>query len=218
MRLLDVFAAAALVLVIGLPSAAHAAGVTLHWTAPGDDSLAGRATAYDMRYGFSPITSANFVNAMQAQGEPTPAAPGVRETYIVSGLQAGSSYYFAMKTLDNAGNWSTLSNLAYRSLTYTTDVPATPMVLGFSPPRPNPATSAASFVLSLPTAEEVEVTVYDPQGRRVRNLLSGLLPAGETRVSWDLRDAGGARMATGFYLVRARLASATFVRSVVVAR
>ena len=218
MRLLDTFVAAGLVLAIGLPSAARAASATLYWTAPGDDSLTGRASAYDVRYGFSPISSSNFANALQAQGEPVPSLPGARETYILSGLQTGSTYFFAMKSRDDVGNWSPVSNLTFKSLTATTDVAGSPAVLGFSPPRPNPAMSGATFVLSLPAPAEVEVSVYDPQGRRVRTLLSGRQPGGEIHVSWDLLDARGARVATGFYLVRARLANATFVRSVVVAR
>lgn len=47
-------------------------GVTLHWTAPGDDGFTGTANSYDLRYSRMPITSATFRAATQALSEPTP--------------------------------------------------------------------------------------------------------------------------------------------------
>lgn len=202
---------------LGFPAGALAATAQLSWSAPGDDSLAGRAAAYDVRYSTQPITAANFGAATQVQGEPVPASPGTRQSLNVNGLQNNATYYFAMKTVDDFGNWSGLSNLGIKG-NGTVDVTAGAPALGFSPPRPNPARSAASFVLSLPSAADVEVAVFDPTGRRVRTLVSGRQAAGEIHVAWDLLDGRGIRMATGYYLVRARLANATFVRSVVVAR
>jgi hypothetical protein len=84
--------------------------VTLTWTAPGDDGNAGRATNYDVRYSSSQVTQANWASATQATGEPSPKATGSTETFIVTGLQAGKTYYFALKTVDEVPNWSGLSN------------------------------------------------------------------------------------------------------------
>ena len=65
MRLNRLWPVLAGMLVFGLgASAAHAQGttgsVTLIWTAPGDDSLTGTATRYDIRYSLFPITDENF--------------------------------------------------------------------------------------------------------------------------------------------------------------
>src|SRR5438445_8135210 len=69
--------------------------VTLTWTAPGDDSLIGNATRYDIRYSTAQITSANFGSATAALSPPTPTAPGTSQTFNVTGLQAATTYWFA---------------------------------------------------------------------------------------------------------------------------
>ncbi len=85
--------------------------VTLTWTAPGDDGNTGTAASYDIRYSTSPITTANWASSTQATGEPAPAAAGTNQSYTVSGLSADSTYYFAIKTSDEAPNISDLCNV-----------------------------------------------------------------------------------------------------------
>lgn len=85
--------------------------VTLAWTATGDDSLTGTATAYDVRWSTSPITAANFASANAVTGEPAPTAPGTAQSYTVRGLSRQVTYYFAAKVSDEAGNWSAMSNV-----------------------------------------------------------------------------------------------------------
>jgi hypothetical protein len=85
---------------------------SLRWTATGDDSLTGTATSYDVRYSTSPITEANWASATQATGEPAPTAPGTVQTMAISGLTRQTTYYFAAKVSDDAGNLSALSNVA----------------------------------------------------------------------------------------------------------
>jgi len=83
----------------------------LSWTAVGDDSLTGTATSYDVRYSTATITSSNWANATQANGEPAPAAAGSAETFSVSGLSRQTRYYFAARVRDDSGNLSALSNV-----------------------------------------------------------------------------------------------------------
>jgi hypothetical protein len=90
-----------------LPGVSEAATVTLHWTAPGDDGTAGTAAQYDVRHSTSNITVANYGSATQATGEPTPKAAGQAEQFVISNLAANTTYYFAVKTADEAANWST---------------------------------------------------------------------------------------------------------------
>jgi chitodextrinase len=96
--------------------------VTLTWTAPGDDSLIGTATRYDIRYSTSQITSANFGSATAVATPPTPAGPGTSQTFNVSGLQAATTYWFAIKTQDDAGNWSNVSNIVSKTTLQAPDV------------------------------------------------------------------------------------------------
>ena len=94
---------------------ATANSVSLSWTAPGDDSLTGTATQYDLRYSTATITTTNFSTATRFTGTPTPAAAGTRQTVIVTGLQPSTTYYFGLKTADEVPNWSGLSNVVSRT-------------------------------------------------------------------------------------------------------
>ena len=85
--------------------------VTLVWTAPGDDGNAGTATTYDIRYHTSGITEGNWNAATQCNGEPSPQSAGNGETFTVNGLNAGTHYWFALKTADEVPNWSGLSDV-----------------------------------------------------------------------------------------------------------
>ena len=84
---------------------------SLRWTAVGDDSLTGTAASFDVRRSTAPITEANWSSATALTGEPTPGAAGTVTNYTATGLTRQTTYYFAMKTVDDAGNVSALSNV-----------------------------------------------------------------------------------------------------------
>jgi hypothetical protein len=86
-------------------------GGLLAWTAPGDDGSNGRATAYDMRISAQPITDLNFNQAQPLAATPQPDSGGLRQTYVMLGYTPGSTWFIAMKAVDEVGNWSGLSNV-----------------------------------------------------------------------------------------------------------
>ncbi|HSQ59625.1 MAG TPA: PQQ-dependent sugar dehydrogenase [Acidobacteriota bacterium] len=86
-------------------------------------------------------------------------------------------------------------------------------VLGAMPFR-----DALSMRLELPRAARVDVDVYDVQGRRVRSLHQGALPAGLHPIRWDGTSASGRAAASGVYFVRARADGRSESRSVVLIR
>jgi hypothetical protein len=86
--------------------------ISLTWTAPGDDGEVGTASAYDLRWATAQITEANWNSANQFENEPTPQPSGSAEAVVVSGLESGTTYYFALKAADEVPNWSGLSNVA----------------------------------------------------------------------------------------------------------
>jgi len=89
--------------------------VTLSWTTPGDDSLSGTASQFDVRFSTSPITAANFAAATRFLGTPTPTGPGTTQNVVVTGLTPATLYYFAIKTADDVPNWSLLSNVVSKT-------------------------------------------------------------------------------------------------------
>lgn len=84
--------------------------ITLRWTSPGDDGNSGVAYEYDLRGAIDSITAATFGTAYQITDIFDPAPPGLDQWYTVDSLDSGDRYYFALKTRDEMGNWSTLSN------------------------------------------------------------------------------------------------------------
>jgi hypothetical protein len=92
----------------------------LTWTAPGDDGLEGTASQYDIRYSKFYIDPEDWSTALQTQNETNPKTGGERDSFVVSGLEAGVNYFFMLKAADEVPNWSDLSNccsaMAYSEL------------------------------------------------------------------------------------------------------
>lgn len=67
---------------------------------------------------------------------------------------------------------------------------------------PNPFSPATTISLDLPSAGRTRVAVYDIQGRLVKRLLDGWMPAGRHGIAWDGTDNHGRRAAAGVYFSR----------------
>ncbi len=106
-------------------SAAYDISVALSWTSPGDNAAYGTAAAYDIRYSTSPITEANWGEATQCAGEPAPKPAGQAESFLAMGLSPTTTYYFALKTADEAPNLSGLSNVAQATTTQLVNLTVT---------------------------------------------------------------------------------------------
>jgi hypothetical protein len=211
--------AASMVAALALVSAssAWATPFTVHWTAPGDDSLVGRATTYDMRYSTLPLTAANFAAATKLTGLPRPAYAGAAESCVVSTLTDNVQYYLAIKTADEVGNWSSISNVFVRpGRSAAVLTPA--LAYAFSSPWPNPARETVHWAYAAPQAAEVRVDVFDVMGRHVRTIASGLHPAGAADLAWDLHDDQGKAVSGGLYFVKARLGSTEWTKRVSIVR
>ena len=95
----------------GRASAQGTTSVTLSWTAPGDDGNTGTAAQYEVRLSTSPIDAGNFASAALLANPPAPLAAGSPQTMFVTGLQVLTPYWVAMRTADERGNWSAISNV-----------------------------------------------------------------------------------------------------------
>ncbi len=84
--------------------------IELSWTAPGDDGTLRTASRYELRWLNEPLTDENWAVANSVPDLPAPAVAGSRQSTRVSGLEPNKTYYFAFKTLDEAGNESAISN------------------------------------------------------------------------------------------------------------
>lgn len=87
--------------------------VTLTWTATGDDNNIGIAAEYDLRWAYdSTALIMDWSGCHQITGLPSPQPAGMTEIFTVEGLPADTVLFFAIKTADEAGNWSQISNIA----------------------------------------------------------------------------------------------------------
>lgn len=84
------------------------------------------------------------------------------------------------------------------------DAVAVPSHPQLSTPAPNPglAGMVRRLTLSLPTAMDVDLSVFDLAGRRVATILHGRHAAGVSSLEWDTRSSGGHPLAAGMYFLR----------------
>ena len=79
--------------------------MTLTWTAPGDDGDQGRAYQYELRFATSMIDSeADFSSAQSVASPPIPETASSTQQVEVTGLVPDSTYYFAIRAIDDGGN------------------------------------------------------------------------------------------------------------------
>ena len=84
--------------------------IILEWTAPGDDGNIGNAMEYIIKMSESEITDTNFDSALTLNNIPTPSIPRTVESFEIEGLSENKTYFFALKSYDDVGNPSQLSN------------------------------------------------------------------------------------------------------------
>ncbi len=81
--------------------------------------------------------------------------------------------------------------------------------------RPNPFNPSTAIGYTIAREGHSEIVVYDVSGRRVRVLVSGVVPAGYHEVHWNGRDDAGRRVASGVYLYQLRAGDAVETKKMV---
>ena len=210
--LIAAFTAMALTLAGVEASANPAASVTVMWTAPGDDGYIGQAAEYDVRISRDSITETNWAQAMPVDNEPSPALAGDTQ-YMTITLPDSGTWYVAVKTRDEAFNWSRLSNVVPFTSTGVNDGAVMPETFLLEQNIPNPFNPTTDISFYLPRASSVRLDVYNIIGQAVRILVDGPHPAGWHRVNWDGRTADGRQVAAGVYLYQLRTDGGTLSKS-----
>jgi hypothetical protein len=147
-----------------------------------------------------------------------PRASGAPESLLVANLTPNTTYWFALKAIDDYGNPGALSP----SVPVTTPGPPSagvapgPIAFAFRVISANPSPRGAVFALTLPRPGDADVAVYDVRGARVRTLSRGAHVAGVHELRWDGADERGSRAGAGVYYVQARGNAGVATRRVVV--
>lgn len=201
--------------------------IALNWTAPGDDGTRLKATQYDLRKSTSPITEGNFGGAASVSA-PMPGSPGTYEEAIDWVGECSWRWYYALKTADEQGNWSALSNVTPNVATpcpppfcfpESGELQLQAVQLRLEQPTPNPAQERVRLRYSIPpdlASETVSLAVFDVSGRKVVEFTDGEDPAGDHGLDWDLRGSDGRALPRGTYFVRLRAGEQMLTRVVIV--
>lgn len=86
--------------------------VKLSWTNVEPNSTTGNFSGFDIRYNTLPINNENFNESTQFSNSAIPGSPGSNQNIIITGLNANTKYYFAIKAIGQQQNTS-LSNIAF---------------------------------------------------------------------------------------------------------
>jgi hypothetical protein len=81
------------------------------------------------------------------------------------------------------------------------DTPGITGTPGIKGAFPNPFNPTVTVAYENDFRQEVRITIYDVQGRRVRELYRGVKGPGAHKITWDATDGGGTRVASGLYFV-----------------
>jgi hypothetical protein len=106
-------------------------------------------------------------------------------------------------TMDRSYRLSALDRVGGISVLGEIRIPGGDIALGLSPPDRNPFSDQVRLTLST-AGGRVQVFVSDVQGRQVRTLVDGYLPAGARNLIWDGRDESGSRVPLGMYVIWSR--------------
>ncbi len=74
----------------------------------------------------------------------------------------------------------------------------------FESPWPQPSRANTALRFTLTHATDLELAIFDAQGRRVRTLAASRFAPGVQRFDWDGRDEDGRMLPTGAFLARLR--------------
>ncbi len=101
--------------------------------------------------------------------------------------------------LQNAVNWLLTSEALDPTPVQTEELPRT---VSLSGNYPNPFNPMTMIRFALPATQDVELSVFDVRGHKVRTLIHGVMDAGFHEVSWQGRDDTGRQVASGTYFYR----------------
>jgi len=96
-----------------IAKSATSSTIALQWFVPGDDGNEGRAQRYDIRHCDTVLTDQTWERGVKLDDVPEPKLAPAVEILVVRGLAPGQLYYFAVKSYDEVGNESALSNCTH---------------------------------------------------------------------------------------------------------
>jgi hypothetical protein len=176
-------------------SAPDSTSNVLRWTAPADVGPRGKPVEYDLRAAINATQLlGKFPAAKRIPIALVPSAAGNAEIVLLSPLSAADRY-FAIRSRDASGNWSSPSFPIERAYPPAPPKPTTvALAVGA-----NPARMPVAIAWQAPADGARELRIHDLGGRLLRRIDLGSAIQGNTR--WDGRGPQGSLMPSGVYLL-----------------
>jgi hypothetical protein len=145
---------------------------------------------------------------------PTITDEGGHQVATDAGVPAGVAPWYRLQATHRDGTVSLFGPVGTDGA-----APAIGLIAEFvGGPRPNPARGATTVSFRVSQPGFVELSVFDPQGRRVRSILSGVLDTGNYERTWDGRTDRFNAAPAGMYLLVLHTADGVRSQRVVLAR
>lgn len=170
----------------------------LIWTTPSDNGLLGRPFNYYFRYSNSPINNNQWNQYPEIPFNKSVKAAGEPDTLRIPTLGSDSLYYIAVKSSDDFGNLSEISNqVIFNTTLVGVDDALMPREFSVYPVYPNPFNPQTKIKFTLPEFSKVSVYVYSVVGELVETITKdNLLSAGEHSFNWTPKN-----LSSGIYLI-----------------
>jgi hypothetical protein len=128
--------------------------------------------------------------------------PSGYNTFVDQRAKPGNNYWYAVGAVDRDGESI--------SLAVKIEIPIKETTLFQNYPNPfNPGTTIAFY---LPEVEQVNITIYDIRGKRVRQLVNGKVPYGKHRAEWNGRNDHNEPVGSGIYFYRMSAGKKSFIK------
>jgi hypothetical protein len=182
----------------------------LSWDPATDAETPSAGLSYNLRVGTSP-GAGDVVSPMANALTGFRRVPGVLGNVHLNTrwdvhLPGPGTYYWSVQAVDGASSGSTF---AIEQIPVDTQSDPVPTAHELRTTGSHPGRGAFSILFSLPEAGPVSLSVYDPAGRRVRNLVHEALPAGRFTRVWDGKDESGQSVSSGMYFVQMQCSAVT---------
>ncbi|MDI6756957.1 MAG: gliding motility-associated C-terminal domain-containing protein, partial [Endomicrobiia bacterium] len=195
--------------------------ITLTWTAPGDDGIVGNNSGgyYMVKYAtYSVETSSlawwNSISTTTASSiakgwkiKSPPSAVGLTETQILTGLYPATTYYFAVRAVDDVANWSALDLQLGAA---DPAVQAQAIVTNLAPAAPTGVTAVSSntaAMLSWSANTEPDLKEYIISKNTVNDFADGgtsLVAVVSSAAARSYTDGGLANGVTYYFWIQAK--------------
>jgi hypothetical protein len=123
-------------------------------------------------------------------------------TFDATQLEAGSYSAVLVVNSNDPVNFEKMISVRLRvdPSVSVADNAAGPLSFTLGQNQPNPFREATRIEFTLAAPSEVQLRVYDLQGRLVKQVASGAYASGRHNLVWDAKDEHGRHVASGVYL------------------